>query len=465
MRYLAAFTLMVAVLLGGGCAHYPVNPPLARYDPDAGYRFKSLAHDGNSDSLQIFMAFSGGGTRAAALSYGVLEELARTEVVWEGQRRRLLDEVDYISAVSGGSFTAAYYALNGDDTFTSFEKKVLERDIQSALVWRLFSPVNWVRLASPYFSRSDLAAEYYDNHIFNRATYGDLLKRNRRPFLSINATDMSAGSTFQFTQEQFDYLCANISDFSLGRAVAASAAYPILLSPVTINNYGCGCGFVEPAWMGATNQNGRMRATMRARELKSYQDAVANPYVHLLDGGLSDNLGLRGPYEDIAFKGGFRNKVGADLDPRSVSKMVIIVVNASFRRSRGWSRQKQTPNIMQVTLALGSVPTSRYSFDTLQLLRDSVREWEWEWNSRNAAELSEAGALASPPKPIKIYTVEVGFDDLQNETERRYFESLPTALKLSPEAVARLRAVAGKLLTQSESYQALLQDLGNESQE
>lgn len=198
---------------------------------------------------------------------------------------------------------------------------------------------------------------------------------------------------------------------------------------------------------------------MRARELKSYQDAVANPYVHLLDGGLTDNLGLRGPYEDIAFKGGFRNKVGADLDPRLVSKMVIIVVNASFRRSRDWSRRKQAPNIMEVTLALGSVPTSRYSFDTLQLLRDSVREWEWEWNARNTTEPAAPGDLANPPKPIKIYTVEVGFDDLPDEAERKYFESLPTAFKLPPEAVGRVRAVAGRLMRQSETYAALLRDL------
>jgi NTE family protein len=107
----------------------------------AGYRFKNLSNDGNSDSLQIFLAFSGGGKRAAALSYGVLEELARTKIVWEGQQRRLLDEVDYISAVSGGSFTAAYYALHGDGIFTDFEEKFLDKNIQGELIWRLFSEV------------------------------------------------------------------------------------------------------------------------------------------------------------------------------------------------------------------------------------------------------------------------------------------------------------------------------------
>src|ERR1043166_6725179 len=170
MRIHHAVIFSVVILLGGGCAHYPENAQLKHYDPLSGYRFRNLTNTGNSDSLQVFLAFSGGGTRAAALSYGVLEELARTQIVWEGQSRRLLDEVDYISAVSGGSFTAAYYALHGDGIFTDFEEKFLDKNIQGELIWRLFSPINWFRLASPYFNRSDMAAEYYDRHIFDGAT-------------------------------------------------------------------------------------------------------------------------------------------------------------------------------------------------------------------------------------------------------------------------------------------------------
>ncbi len=112
--------LVVLALLGSGCAHYPENARMKHHDPQGGYRFSTLSHTGNSDSLQVVLAFSGGGNRAAALSYGVLEELARTEIVWEGQRRRLLDEVDMISSVSGGSFTAAYYALYSPTSIRNF---------------------------------------------------------------------------------------------------------------------------------------------------------------------------------------------------------------------------------------------------------------------------------------------------------------------------------------------------------
>src|SRR5258706_5800117 len=210
MKLHPAAVLSAALLLGGGCAHYPDNAPLKHYDPQSGYRFRNLTNTGNSDSLQLFLSFSGGGTRAAALSYGVLEELARSQIVWEGQRRRLLDEVDYISAVSGGSFTAAYYALYGDRIFADFEGKFLNKNIQRQLIWRLCSPLYWGRLASPDFNRSDMAAEFYDRHLFGGKIYGDLLKPNHRPFPSLHATDMSLSATFQFNQEQFDYLCSDI---------------------------------------------------------------------------------------------------------------------------------------------------------------------------------------------------------------------------------------------------------------
>src|SRR5213593_847773 len=173
MRIHLALIFGAVILLGAGCAHYPENARLKHYDPQSGYRFRNLSNTGNSDSLQIFLAFSGGGTRAAALSYGVLEELAKTEIVWEGKRRTLLDEVDLISSVSGGSFTAAYYALYGEGIFRDFESTFLKRNIQGRLLALYGSPFNWVRLASPKFSRVDMAAEYYDRHLFRGHTFGD----------------------------------------------------------------------------------------------------------------------------------------------------------------------------------------------------------------------------------------------------------------------------------------------------
>jgi NTE family protein len=207
--------------------------------------------------------------------------------------------------------------------------------------------------------------------------------------------------------------------------------------------------------LALTNRQERTRRMVKARELQSYQNSAQHPYLHLLDGGLTDNLGLRGPFEDIIAKGGIRNKIQDDLDPNLVSKMVIIVVNAAFQKDRGWDRHRQPPNIVQVTLALGTVPMNRYSFETLELLKANAKQWETEWNEGSHA----AAGLGSAPPRVRFYVIEVSFDGLQDDAEKDYFERLPTSFKLPPGAVPRLRAVAGKLLNQSETYRALLRDL------
>src|SRR5262245_47530599 len=106
---LARVAALAAAFCGfaGGCAHWPTTPRLERAGTP-GYRLAEVNRAGHSDDLLVIVAMSGGGTRAAALGYGVLEELRRTEVMVHGVKRRILDEVDVISAVSGGTFPATY---------------------------------------------------------------------------------------------------------------------------------------------------------------------------------------------------------------------------------------------------------------------------------------------------------------------------------------------------------------------
>ena len=126
-----ALLLLLATLMMAGCASRPINQPITEYDPQSGYRpYLLLPKRLNNDPTTLFvLSFSGGGTRAAAFSYGVLEELRRTPIVVDGQRRRLIDEVDIITGVSGGSFTALAYALHGDQLFDEYEQRFLKRDV------------------------------------------------------------------------------------------------------------------------------------------------------------------------------------------------------------------------------------------------------------------------------------------------------------------------------------------------
>ncbi len=77
---------LLAVAALAGCASRPINEPITQVDPQAGYRpYRLIPQRQNNDPHTLFiLAFSGGGTRAAAFSYGVLEELRRTEIVIDG---------------------------------------------------------------------------------------------------------------------------------------------------------------------------------------------------------------------------------------------------------------------------------------------------------------------------------------------------------------------------------------------
>ena len=176
------------------------------------------------------LAFSGGGTRAAAFSYGLLEALRDITFEVEGKPRRLLDEVDVISSVSGGSVTAAAYGLYGDRAFEIFEPAFLKRNVELALLGQVINPLHWPELWSPYFGRSDLAAKYYDKILFKNAWFRDL-DHQQQPYLIINGTDIATGTRFSFTQNYFDLLASDLNTYPLSRAVAASSAVPGLLTP------------------------------------------------------------------------------------------------------------------------------------------------------------------------------------------------------------------------------------------
>jgi len=153
-----------------------------------------------SGELFLILSFSGGGTRAAALSYGVLEALDQVEIPAPKSasdlqkppfRHTLLDEVDLITGVSGGSFTAAYYGLHGRDAFKDFREKVLLQNLENGLILGMINPINWFRLWSPRFGRSDMAQEYYDKMIFHGATIGDMASGSGPPSTFLPQTPMT----------------------------------------------------------------------------------------------------------------------------------------------------------------------------------------------------------------------------------------------------------------------------------
>jgi len=447
--------LTAAAILSGCTAHYLKNPK-SETVPQYQLLKNKLSSGDRSDRLLLILAFSGGGTRAAALSYGVLEAMARIELPGPTEyvdkkpslkRRSLLDEVDVISSVSGGSFTAAYYGLHGENIFKDFRSRFLIQNHQTNLFLSVVNPMNWPRLMSPRFGRSDLAQEYYDSVLFQNATLGDLIK-GKGPAVFILATDAIDGLSFSFTPAQFSLICSDFEKFPVSRAVAASAAVPGLFTPIILRNYAGQCNTKTPTWMSQAigNPDVTNRAYHVALRMKTYLDPESKPYIHLVDGGVSDNLGLRGFMDSIAIRGGFRESLEmAGLE--KTGQVVFIIVDAATKTKAHWHLYDEIPGLGDIVRASSSHMINKYNFEII----DSLRRYTLEWS---------AGDLAAGRRPIDFSIIHIAFDYLPDRKEREYFQNIPTTLYLSEEQVDRLRDVAGRLLRSSETFRRLVRDLG-----
>jgi NTE family protein len=446
-----------ACLALGACARFPLNAPLARSDPGHGYRVSATSGDeDDSRELLLVVNFSGGGTRAAAFAYGALQALADAKVRFDGRERALVDEIDIVSSVSGGSFTAAYFALYGRRIFADFEAEFLRRDVGNALIWRILAPWNWVRLASPYFGRSDLAAEYYDDHWFHGATLGELL-HGYGPALLINATDMTMSTRFTFDQEQFDLICSDSLSFPIARAVAASSAVPVVFSPVTLENYAHrDCGHEIPAWVAeeVARDYSPTRRHQEARRIAEYRAPETGRYVHLIDGAFADNLGLRSTIEKSIEAGGYA-QLAAGAGFTRFRRVAFIVVNAQTEAVRSWTRSEASPDALDTVDSATTAAVNRYNYETLELFRRDLERLVAEIRAARCA------APAAPPDcgDVAAHLIEISFARHPERAERMMLNELPTALDLSAAQIDRTTAAGRTLLAASPEFQALIADL------
>lgn len=451
---------MIFLIVASGCAHYPINQPLRQSPPQMEYRAKNFKHEGKDDDLLVMLTFSGGGTRAAAFSYGVLEALRDTEISIHGRKKRMLDEVDWISGVSGGSFTAAYYGLFGDRIFEDFESRFLKKNIQGEIIRGiLFNPVNWVKLSSAYYDSSDLAADYYDKYVFDHGTFGDILARGGA-MIVINATDMVQGTRFSFLQDPFDAICTDLCSFSVARACAASSAVPVLLSPVILRNYAGKCGYQLPPALAEAMQPPREVTSRRfdlANNMLPFLDSQKKPYIHLVDGGVADNLGLRAVLERVTLMGDpWTTMKSANLT--NVHKIVFVVVNAETEIDTKWDRFETNPPFGIKLASYSSIAISRYNTDTIALLSESFNRWADEIR-RGRCGSSKISTEPGSCGDIEFYLVEVKFDALDDEAERHYFKQLPTSFVLKPDEVDKLRDAARRILAKSKEFQRLIREI------
>ena len=471
LLHIQPLLILALFILLAGCATRPVNLPITETDPSKGYRFATRAEKEKQTEKEkenlVILAFSGGGTRAAAFSYGVLEFLRDTEVVGpNGEKLRLLDQVDIITGVSGGSFTALAYGLYSDKLFDEYEQRFLKRNVQGEIVSRTFNPANWGKLWSTGWGRSELAAELYDEILFDGATFGDL-DRGDGPLIITSATDISTGSRFIFGQRIFDIICSDLNSVPLSRAAAASSAVPVVLSPVTINNYGGTCNATTPEWIkpfldSTSPPRPAARAIRSIKAEHAYGDGVHRPYLHLVDGGISDNLAMRAGLDGLEVLEALQ-LAGLPSPLDHVRRVIVVVVNSLSLPPTDWDESEDPPSTSEILLKASGTPIDAFSFETTELLRDTAHRW------RTLRTIRESPAYRDVKNPAveaalrvpqaEIYAIDVSFPQLKDKAERDYLNQQPTSFVLPPEAVDRLRAAAGTIMKSSPEFQRLLNDM------
>ena len=433
----------LALLACAGCVtqHREITgTPLELIKSQEGYRASTVLANRPADDMLVILSFSGGGMRASAMAYGVLEELARqAQPDYSAGNSRLLDTVDVISAVSGGAVPAAYYVLNGDRMFTDFADRYLYHDVGAALRQQFFySPRNWWRLAYQDFTRADLYTEFFADRLFRELRYHDLDRSGRRPFLIINATDIGVGARFEFTQDEFDRLCIDLGNWPISRAVAASSAVPALITPITVRNNAGGCDYRLPAWVeriaAESNHSTRHYHLAASRLLRA--DQARYGHLHLVDGALSDNLGVGAILEAL-------------LDPdvgrvhrETPQKLVVLMVNAGDSQAERIGGSADPPGFFDMLRLMGTVPVDRYTAESKVALREQL-----------ASRLGKES-------PTSLYFIEVELSSLRDHPHWGNLVRLPTAFSLGKAQVDALRHAAAELLRRDPEYQRWLHDLG-----
>jgi NTE family protein len=443
MNLLRLLSVVSLLLLLFGCAvrGVVVNAPGPVPGNEPSYSIRSFQQKWEADDNAMMLAFSGGGTRAAALSYGVLKELRNTPVPGDSGSKRLLDEVHSISSVSGGSFTSAYYGLHGEGIFEDFEDVFLRPNVEGALFRRLFNPLLWFSNTG----RTEMAVNYYDKTVFKGATFADLSKQEG-PMIVINASDLGYGVRFSFIQEYFTLLCSDLSTFPVARAVTASSAVPVVFNPVVVRNHP-DCGTELPDWlkMARARAAGNPEIAMVVEGLETYYDHDQRQYAHFVDGGLTDNLGLRALYEIVMIGGGMSEitKLYNRTPPR---RLVLISVNASAEPHPEMDRSDKQPSIGKTISAMSDIQLHRYNTATIGLMDKTLVEWAQE--------------LSTEDRPVEAYFILLDFDGIQDPERRSVLNQIPTSFHLSNEQVDLLIDAGGELLRTNSEYQRLLTDMG-----
>ncbi|HYZ32108.1 MAG TPA: hypothetical protein VE684_07480, partial [Crenalkalicoccus sp.] len=339
-------------------------------------------------------------------------------------------------------------------TFGNFERDFLYDDTNS-YIWGIYLlPWNWGWLVRPGLGTNDYMDRIYDRTMFHGATFRDLQARGR-PLIAIGATDISYGTPVLFDQNYFDLICADLQDLPVSRAVAASNGFPGLFSPVTLTSRTAECGGRRPGWLGrvpaAERANPLSRLATAAVRAERYLDPERTRYLHLADGGISDNLAMRAAGSTM------QALTGDDLRSRGflqVRRLLMLSVDGQGTQDSSVAQRKQVGGLVQMLGLVSGAQIDSYNFETLHTVTQQIEGLTATLRqARCAAAPSIAGAPCGDVASALIHISLVG---LPETPERARLLAIPTGLSLSREDVDLLIAAGEGAVTGSATLRDFL---------
>jgi NTE family protein len=430
--------LAAALLLTGcGAVNKPLNQPLIEgKNPSLAEVTLDAPADGE---VFVGLAFSGGGMRASAFSYGLLEEL-RAQTANPKDPDGILSDVRLVTGVSGGSVTAAYFGLNGPKALDGYREHYLITNAERYMANSPFNPLTIARGVSGGANGRKTFGRYLDEKLFHGATFGDLRARSQITTW-INAADMANQSTFLFSPETFDALCSDLSSFPISDAVAASAAFPLVFSPIVLEAHQGKCDYQEPDWLTAARYNPEASSAMRAHAaaLESYGDPEKVKYVKLLDGGITDNFGTTGLAIERARARNAHAPMTVEQAVR-LKRFLFLVADAGTEKTYRWSNKLGGPGGLNLAMGIAGASmgsASRTGYDAMRL---QLEKWEADLVefrcSLSSAQVRRYRGTTSGwnCRDLKFFVGLVSFD-ARDEDQQAKLNEIPTRLKLKTEQV------------------------------
>jgi predicted acylesterase/phospholipase RssA len=464
-RFLSAVArrpILFLLTLMAGCAvvNTPINTGVTGTVGGSQARPDSVAVA--ADEVYIGLAFSGGGTRATSFGYGMLEELRATGRSSKSPNG-MLDHVRLVSGVSGGSVMAAYYGLAGPRGLPGFRDDFLIKNAEVYMNTQAYNPVTIAKGLSGGVNGRDTFARFLDETILGHATFADLA-RNRRVLTWINAADIANNTPFLFSPETFDALCSDLSKLPVSEAVAASAAFPLVFSPIVLESHQT-CNYREPDWLTAARNNPEATSAMRAygQALDSYRDPDKIRYLKLLDGGVTDNFGTTGL--SVA-RAKAQNAYGPLTRKEAVKmkRILFLVANAGVQKDYEWTQRVKGPGGVQLAMSIANsslAAATRVGYDVMRLTLDAWQEdlvdFRCSLSDDEVADLR--GTLDGwDCTDLKLFVGEVNFSGLDKDQQDRLNE-VPTRLRLPEDQVDLVIAAAREATRYNPEFRGFLKSL------